>query len=201
MDHEPTYPQEDTRRGGNAFGLDGLASSAVGNNFIFDSVKNTLLNWKNERSKTVRAFGEFFDKTRISIPNVKDIPDRLKSNLVYFQSNYFILFLVLSVYSALTEPLFLLGVVFVAVIWIYNLRVRNTPIVVRQTEVPEKVVSFGLMLVSLLVLYFTSPNLGSVVQWLFVATTSLVFLHAFLYTPLPVDEFGFEGNPTANPNF
>jgi len=135
---------------------------------------------------------EFFDRAKLSLPKFQDIPTRLKSNIVYFQSNYFVLFLVLCVFSALTEPAFLLGVVFVAGAWIYNLKFRSTPVVIRSKEIPERIVSFLLLIVSLFVLYLTSPNLGSLVQWLFAATTIIVFLHTLFYTPQPIDEFGFE---------
>jgi len=115
----------------------------------------------------------------------------MKNNLVYFQSNYFLLFLVLCIYSALMEPIFLIGIAIITFIWIYNLKYRNTPFIIRDKEIPERFVSIILLIVSLLILYITSPNWGSVVQWLFVATTALVFLHSLLYTPRPVDEFGF----------
>jgi len=174
-----------------------------GSNIWVDTAKSFFSTWKSERLKSLRPMNEFFDRDKLSVPPLQSIPARVKSNLIYFQSNYFVLFLVLCVYSALTEPAFLLGVVFVGAAWIYNLKFRSTPIVIRNQEVPERVVSFVLLLVSLLVLYLTSPNLGSLVQWLFVATTVTIFLHALFYTPQPVDEFGFGLSPeaTSQPTF
>jgi len=167
----------------------------AGNNIWMETAKSFFSTWKGDRFKSVRPIGEFFDRERVSIPSFQSIPARLKSNLVYFQSNYFVLFLVLCVYSALTEPAFLLGVVFVGAAWIYNLKFRSSPIVIRNQEVPERVISFALLLISLFVLYLTSPNLGSLVQWLFVATSVCILLHALFYTPQPVDEFGFGLSP------
>lgn len=39
-------------------------------NAFVEAVKISLVNWKDDRFKSVRPFGEFFDKTRLSFPKV-----------------------------------------------------------------------------------------------------------------------------------
>lgn len=48
-------------------------------NAVLEAVKISLVNWKDDRFKTVRPFGEFFDRSRLSLPKVEAklfLPDR-----------------------------------------------------------------------------------------------------------------------------
>jgi hypothetical protein len=40
-------------------------------NAVLEAVKISLVTWKDERFKSIRPFGEFFDKTRLSLPKVR----------------------------------------------------------------------------------------------------------------------------------
>lgn len=62
-------------------------------------LKEMFSKWKNERMQSMKSWSLFCDKTKLSFPKITDIVSRLKSNLIYFQTNYVIVFLVLGIYS------------------------------------------------------------------------------------------------------
>lgn len=63
-------------------------------------LKNTLSSWKDERFKTLRPVSSFFSKDSYSLPKVTTIPKRLLTNLKYYQTNYLVIFFILSLYGA-----------------------------------------------------------------------------------------------------
>ena len=66
------------------------------------------------RFSNIRPLGEFFDLKRISKPTTfGDAQSRASYNLSYFASNYAVLFVILSIYSLLTNLLllFVIGIV------------------------------------------------------------------------------------------
>jgi len=140
--------------------------------------------------KTLRPYNEFFKKEKFSVPHLTEVPGRLKLNVIYYQTNYLLVFFVLCAYSALTSPRFLISLGFIAALWIYTLKWRDHPLQFRDREIPEKFVTVALLLLTLLLIYLSSA--GSVLWWLIMVTGSFVLCHAFFYTPEPVDEFGFD---------
>jgi len=157
------------------------------------SLKTFASSWKDERLKTLRSIGEFFDRSKLSLPSIKDIPARIKSNLAHFQTNYLLVFLLLSIYSALTTPIFLVTLIVVSAIWFYALKYKDSPVVLFGFRISEKIIAFVLVILTLVVFYMSSA--GTVLWWLLLTSVLFVFAHAFFYTPAPVDEFGF-GLPT-----
>lgn len=81
-------------------------------NALLEAAKNHASQWKDERFKTFRPLGEFFNRSNMSFPAVillfisplifqlTAILPRLKQNIVYYQTNYLLVFFVLSIYSA-----------------------------------------------------------------------------------------------------
>jgi len=66
------------------------------------------------RFSNIRPLGEFFDLKRISKPaNFGEVQSRASYNLSYFASNYAVVFVILSIYSLLTNLLllFVIGIV------------------------------------------------------------------------------------------
>jgi len=54
--------------------------------------------WREERMKTFRPMGTFLSRDKLSLPAPSELVSRVKTNLVYFQTNYFLLFALLGIY-------------------------------------------------------------------------------------------------------
>jgi hypothetical protein len=77
----------------------------------FDGLRNTTV---STRFANLRPISEFFDLKRISKPaNFGEAQSRVNYNLGYFSSNYAALFVMLSIYSLLTNLLLLFVICFV----------------------------------------------------------------------------------------
>lgn len=77
----------------------------------FDGLRNTTV---SSRFANLRPISEFFDLKRISKPaNFGEAQSRVNYNLGYFSSNYAALFVMLSIYSLLTNLLLLFVICFV----------------------------------------------------------------------------------------
>lgn len=67
------------------------------------------------RFANLKPLSEFFDIKRVSKPaDFADVQNRVNYNLSYFSSNYAVVFLMLSIYSLLTNKTLLFDIVFVA---------------------------------------------------------------------------------------
>jgi hypothetical protein len=152
-------------------------------------VKNTLSTWKEERFKTLRPVGSFFSKDSYSLPKVTTIPKRLLTNLKYYQTNYLVIFFILSLYGALSSPMFLLILIGMTALWYYAIKMRKEPVRLGQYSVPEKVTLAVVILITLLSFYLASA--GTVLFWIFSATSIVVLIHALFCTPPEIDEYGF----------
>src|SRR3954469_8744599 len=65
------------------------------------------------RFSNLRPLGEFIDFKRLSKPaNFGEVQSRVNYNLSYFSSNYAVVFVMLSIYSLLTNPLLLFVIIF-----------------------------------------------------------------------------------------
>ena len=77
----------------------------------FDSIRSTSV---SSRFANLRPISEFFDFKRVSKPaNFSEVQSRVNYNLGYFSSNYAAVFVMLSIYSLLTNLLLLFVIVFV----------------------------------------------------------------------------------------
>ncbi|KAK8197766.1 PRA1 family protein-domain-containing protein [Phyllosticta capitalensis] len=78
----------------------------------FEGVRNTSL---STRFANLKPVSEFFDVKRISKPqNFGEVQSRMNYNLGYFSSNYAVLFVMLAIYSLLTNPVLLFVIILVA---------------------------------------------------------------------------------------
>jgi len=67
------------------------------------------------RFSNLRPLGEFFDFKRLSKPeNFGEVQSRASYNLGYFSSNYAVVFVMLSIYSLLTNLLLLFVIILIA---------------------------------------------------------------------------------------
>jgi len=137
----------------------------------------------------LRPFNEFFKKEKLSVPKINEIPNRIKRNLIYYQTNYLLIFFIFSAYSVLTSPQFLISLISIACLWFYTLKFREQPLKVGNQEIPEKVVTLFLLMVTVGMIYFSSA--ASVLWKLAVVTSAIIIGHAIFFTPEQIDEFGF----------
>lgn len=77
----------------------------------FDSVRSTSL---SNRFANLKPLSEFFDLKRLSKPqNFGEVQNRVNYNLSYFASNYAVLFVMLAVYTLLTNWLLFFDIILV----------------------------------------------------------------------------------------
>eukprot|EP00026_Physarum_polycephalum_P019785 Phypoly_transcript_21968.p1 GENE.Phypoly_transcript_21968~~Phypoly_transcript_21968.p1 ORF type:complete len:194 (+),score=14.75 Phypoly_transcript_21968:70-582(+) len=95
--------------------------------------------------KSQRGWPEFVGgKEKYTVPSPKDVPTRVKENLLYFQTNYIILFLILCIYCVITSPLFLISFLLIVGLWVYFMVVRTTPITIGSRVVTDQQRTIGL---------------------------------------------------------
>jgi len=152
-------------------------AAEVGATVARNRLQEMLSSWKNERMKSMQSWSLFFDRKKLAMPKVVDIPSRMKSNVVHFQTNYIILFFVLCIYSILTNPLFLLAVGASAALWMYAFHWRKDPLKILNHEVTDKEKTIVLSILTLGLFYFAS--VGNTIFWLIGATLTVVVLHSF----------------------
>jgi len=92
--------------------------------------------------------------------------------------------------------MFLISVILVSVLWVWSLKYREGPLQLKGREIPERVLTFGLLIMTLFIFYLSSAT--TVLLWLLTATVIFVFGHALFITPPVIDEFGF-GTPGQQP--
>jgi hypothetical protein len=77
----------------------------------FSSVRSQSI---GSRFANLRPISEFFDVKRLSKPaNFAEVQSRVNYNLSYFSSNYAVVFVMLSIYSLLSNPLLLFVIILV----------------------------------------------------------------------------------------
>ncbi|KAN0086695.1 Prenylated rab acceptor PRA1 [Elaphomyces granulatus] len=77
----------------------------------FSSVRSQSI---GSRFANLRPISEFLDVKRLSKPaNFGEVQSRVNYNLSYFSSNYAVVFVMLSIYSLLTNPLLLFVIILV----------------------------------------------------------------------------------------
>lgn len=135
------------------------------------------------RFSNLKPLGEFFDVKRFSKPqNFGEVQSRINYNLGYFSSNYAVLFVMLSIYSLLTN-LLLLFVIFLVVGGMWGIgRLQGRDLEFGTTRVTSSQLYSGLLIVSIPLGLFASPI--STFLWLIGASGVSILGHAaFLDKP------------------
>lgn len=65
---------------------------------LLPMVTGKFSEWKDERMKSFRPMSSFLSRDKLSMPAPSDVVTRVRTNLTYFQTNYFVLFAVLGLY-------------------------------------------------------------------------------------------------------
>lgn len=136
------------------------------------------------RFANLKPISEFFDLKRLSKPaNFADVQTRVNYNLSYFSSNYAVVFVMLSIYSLLTNLLLLFVIILVVGgMWgIGKLDGRDLDIGVFRASSSQ--LYTGLLVVSVPLGIWASPI--STVLWLIGATGVSILGHAsFMDRPI-----------------
>ncbi|PWY76189.1 prenylated rab acceptor 1 [Aspergillus heteromorphus CBS 117.55] len=147
----------------------------------FNSVRSQSF---STRFANLRPVSEFFDIKRVSKPaNFGEVQSRVNYNLSYFSSNYAAVFVMLSIYSLLTNPLLLFVIILVtgSLYGIGKLEGRDLELGFARFNTSQ--LYTGLLIVSVPLGLWASPI--ATVLWLIGATGVSVFGHAaFMDKPI-----------------
>ena len=133
----------------------------------------------SSRFANLRPVSEFLDLKRLSKPaNFGEVQGRVNYNLSYFSSNYAAVFVMLSIYSLLTNPLLLFVILLVTggLYGIGKLEGRDLDVQVARFNTSQ--LYTGLLVLAVPLGIWASPI--STVLWLIGATGVTVFGHASL---------------------
>lgn len=142
----------------------------------FNSVRGQSI---SSRFANLKPVSEFFDLKRLSKPaNFAEVQSRVNYNLGYFSSNYAIVFLMLSIYSLLTNLILLFVIVLVVggMYGIGKLEGRDLDIGVARATTSQ--LYTGLLVIAVPLGIWASPI--TTVLWLIGATGVSVLGHASL---------------------
>ena len=192
-------------KGGNAagsdavpFDTDGAAATEVPplseDAGLFEKAKHYIARgraYKEDKFKSLRPWGEFFNRNEFSVPSKLEAFSRIHRNYTHFHSNYVVLVAVLSSYILITNVVFLLAMVLCTAGYYYT-RMRSAagdPIKIGSKELSPTQAYAGLLVGTLFLFYWT--NGSSTIFWL--VTTALLAVFGHAATRRPVDD-----NPFAN---
>ena len=138
--------------------------------------------WISKRREVIRPWSDFFKTSHLEVPRSPGrLGKRVVKNLEHFQSNYVVVFLALSLYCFVADPLLIVAVAaFFITCWLLKARQRQRKLMLANHEVTLahqcSVVAILFSVPVLLLTGFTSA--------VFCGFTSAVFcviLHASLY--------------------
>jgi len=161
-----------------------LAASA-----LTSYVHNTLMNWRDERLQGFQPLSLFFKKERFALPKRNELSQRVRANLKYFQTNYLLLFGLLTILCSLTNLRFMVVSVVLGCGWLYFLRWRRQPLRFGKFEITKRMIFITLAIATFIVVYLA--GIFMVLFWLLAISSVVILAHAALYIPERVDEIGF----------
>lgn len=149
----------------------------------FAGFRNTSL---SSRFANMRPVGEFLDFKRLSKPeNFGEVQSRVNYNLGTFSSNYFLVFLILSIYALVTNPLLLFDIVLLfGGLWILG-RLNGQDLTIGTFHATSSQLYTGLLVTCGLLFIIASPF--TTVLWLIGASGVVIIGHAALMDK-PIDE-------------
>ncbi|KAN0053299.1 hypothetical protein ACTA71_009748 [Dictyostelium dimigraforme] len=162
-----------------SLGTNGISLEPSSISHRVNAITSKIKEFKQERMETTRDWRSFVgSRQQYGLPTIKDTTSRIKENVVYFQSNYLILFLCFSVFFIITNPfyLLLLGLLLFISVYVHN----STTL----TDIQRKI-AYGIQ--AFLSIYFLLYA-GSSIFWLVGATCCITLLHASFHAPNSTDE-------------
>lgn len=125
----------------------------------------------------LRPWQEFADSSAFKLPNNDDISERVSTNLVHFQANYFAIFILLMLYAFIARPRFLLGSLITFGLGVYIFGVRTRPIVFQGRVVQRKEAILSYMIICLVTIIIFGGSTGLLSLCLSVL---IILMHAML---------------------
>lgn len=143
------------------------------------------------RFTNLRPFSEFFDIKRLSKPaDFGEVRARINYNLGYFSSNYAVVFVLLSIYSLLTNFL-LLFVILLVVVGMHGIsRLEGRDLEIGHTSITSSQLYSGLACVALFLGIWASPI--QTILWLIGASSAIILGHASVMDKPIEDAFSQE---------
>ena len=146
---------------------------------IEEDFRNTIEIFKQLTYREVRPWSEFFTQFKIPTWALKNIEQRVTTNVLHYRSNYLIITSIILILQILFAPLVLLSLLVCFILTIYLLIVmKGKSIVIGEVIINEK----GKKLVALVlsgVLLLISGAVGQI-WWGFMYGIALCGIHAFL---------------------
>jgi len=147
---------------------------------------------RNERFAQLRPLSEFFDKNRFSLTgSFQTISQRWSYNLQYFQSNYFIIILGLSIYAIITSPLLLFTIAFIFGGFYLISRQNGQPLTIGGSVISPSTMYAAYGGASLILLLFSGAT--GAIFWIIGAAAVIILGHAAVLEP------GLEGDFASGP--
>ncbi|RYO74365.1 hypothetical protein DL764_010890 [Monosporascus ibericus] len=149
----------------------------------FSGFRNTSI---SSRFANMRPVGEFLDFKRLSKPeNFTEVQSRVNYNLGTFSSNYALVFVLLSVYALITNPLLLFDIILlVGGLWLLG-RLNGQDLIIGTFHATSSQLYTGLLVTCGLLFLIASPF--STVLWLIGASGVVILGHA-AFMDKPIDE-------------
>ncbi|KAF2112445.1 PRA1 family protein-domain-containing protein [Lophiotrema nucula] len=147
----------------------------------FDGLRSTSI---SSRFANLRPISEFLDVKRVSKPaNFSEVQSRVNYNLGYFSSNYAVVFVMLSIYSLLTN-LLLLFVILLVVGGMYGIgKLQGNDLEVGNWRATTSQLYTTLLIITIPLGFWASPF--TTVLWLIGASGVTILGHAaFLDKPI-----------------
>ncbi|KAI8632508.1 prenylated rab acceptor 1 [Xylariaceae sp. FL1651] len=149
----------------------------------FAGFRNTSL---SSRFANMRPIGEFLDFKRFSKPaDFAEVQSRVNYNLSTFSSNYAVVFVLLGIYSLITNTVLLFDIIFLAVgLWLLG-RLNGQDLTIGTFHATSSQLYTGLLCTCGFLFIFASPF--TTVLWLIGASGVVIIGHAALLDK-PIDE-------------
>jgi len=155
--------------------LDALTSRfSIGDRF--SGIRNQSI---ASRFANIKPISEFLDIKRLSKPaNFGEVQSRVNYNLSYFSSNYAVVFVMLSIYSLITNFWLLFDIIFVVGgMWAIG-KLQGADLEIGSFKATSSQLYTGLLCVAVPIGFFSSPF--ATILWLIGATGVSILGHASL---------------------
>jgi hypothetical protein len=173
-------------------------------NPIADSINNNLSSWTsnlqklnvgqlyNQRSQSLRPWMEFFNTNQFKLPaNPTAGARRLVSNVEYYQTNYLIVTMILSIYCVITTPALLFVLLaMIAGCYLVSLKNRDGHLTLMGRHIP--LVQQYLAVICLCIPLLLMVGAGSAIFWILGASVFVILLHAFFHQTPNQEAFGVQ---------
>lgn len=154
---------------------------------------------------TQKPWAEMIDRSSFSKPeNLGEATTRLQKNLGYYRTNYLVFGVAITTLAFLSNPISLIWMALVGLLWFYLFMVRTAPLVINGREFSEREKLLGMSAASFVVIFFLT-NVGAIFLYGASLGAMMIAVHAAFREPdqLFVDEASSseQSNLFGNVNF